>query len=442
MKTLDGWMAEQMALAGPLTRRALDAWQAERVRDAVAFARVASPFYRARHDWPEVEIASVGDIARLPFTAPADLLRNEPPLLALSQGDVARVVTLPSSGTSGPPKRLHFSPEDREATIDFFARGMGLFTRPGDRVAVTFPDGAAGGIVDGLASALTRLGAGCRRAPSPFDPAALAAWLRAERPDVLVGPPVPMLAAARLASCDGGAPLRARALLLSSDHVAASLAQSIGALFRAEVFQHWGMTETGYGGAVDCEAHCGCHLRENELLTEVVDAATGAPVAAGAIGEVVVTTLRRRAVPLIRYRTGDLARLIEEPCRCGSVLRRLDGFSGRAGEYVILPGGGALSLPRLDEALFAVEPVSDFAAAFEDGPPAMLSLSIAAPEAYCVPAVLDAIRVRLAEDAVVGPPMCEGRLSVETSFADGVLLPREGKRRFLKQEALPCARCC
>ena len=104
-------------------------------------------------------------------------------------------------------------------------------------------------------------------------------------------------------------------MLLSSDHVAESLARSLAVAWGAEVFRHWGMTETGYGGAVDCDFHCGCHLREDELLVEVVDPEIGAPAPAGAVGEIVVSTLRRRGAPLLRYRTGDLARLIDEPCR-------------------------------------------------------------------------------------------------------------------------------
>ena len=442
MNTLDGWVAERMGLAQPLTRAAIAACQADRLRDAVAYARAASPFYRARQDWPEIEIVAPEDVERLPFTAPADLLRGDPPLLAVSQGAVARVVTLATSGTSGPPKRMHFSAEDREATIDFFAHGMGLFTRAGDRVAVAFPGIGAGGIADGLAVALGRLGAECRRAPSPFDPIALVAWLRDERPDVVAGPPVPLLAAARVASCGGGPPLRARAVLLSSDHVAPSLARSINVAWGVEVFQHWGMTETGYGGAVECGRHCGCHLRENELLVEVVDAETGAPARAGTIGEVVVTTLSRRAVPLLRYRTGDMARLVDRPCSCGSVLRRLDGFSGRKGERVRLPGGGEITLPRLDDALFAVEAVNDFGAIFDHGPPATLSLSIAAPAPLRTNATLQAVHDRLAEDPVVGAAMREKRLRVETSFADAVLISREGKRRLLTREKARCAPCC
>jgi phenylacetate-coenzyme A ligase PaaK-like adenylate-forming protein len=352
------------------------------------------------------------------------------------------VVTHATSGTSGPPKRMHFSAEDREATIDFFTHGMGLFTRAGDRVAVAFPGISAGGIADGLAIAVGRLGSECRRAPSPFDPVALATWLRDERPDVIAGPPVPLLAAARVASCDGGSPLRARVVLLSSDHVAPSLARSINVAWEAEVFRHWGMTETGYGGAVECGRHCGCHLRENELLVEVVDAETGAPAPAGTIGEVVVTTLSRRAVPLVRYRTGDMARLVDQPCPCGSVLRRLDGFSGRKGESVRLPSSGEITLPLLDDALFAVEAVSDFAAMFDHGPPTTLSLSIAAPAPRRTKATLRAVHDRLAEDPIVGMAMREKRLRIETSFADAVLISREGKRRLLTREKASCARCC
>ena len=440
MTTLDGWMAKRMGLCEPLTRPALSAWQAGRVGEVVAYARKNSPFYRALDNWPDGEIRCPEDISGLPFTTAADLARNVPPLLALPQSAVQRVVTLTTSGGSGPPKRVHFSEADQEATIDFFAHGMGLFTKRGDRVAIAFPGGHVGGIADGLAVALSRLDAEARIAPAPFDPIALAEWLRAEKPDVIAGPPVPLIAAARVAAWDGEAPLSARALLLSSDYVAESLARSIGAAYGGEVYRHWGMTETGYGGAVDCCCHCGCHLREDELFAETIDPQTRAPALVGVLGEVVVTTLSRRAVPLIRYRTGDLARLIDQPCRCGSVLRRLDGFAGRLGAGVRLPGGGELTLPRLDEALFPVEAVNDFSAIYEAGDPATLDLSIASPPALRLPASLEAVYARLAADPVIGAAASEKRLIVEASFADAVAIKREGKRRLAVREKTRCSR--
>jgi phenylacetate-coenzyme A ligase PaaK-like adenylate-forming protein len=202
------------------------------------------------------------------------------------------------------------------------------------------------------------------------------------------------------------------------------------------------MTETGYGGAVDCAFHCGCHLREDELLVEVVDPATGKPAPAGAVGEVVVTTLRRRGAPLLRYRTGDLARLNEAPCPCGSALRRLDGFAGRVGAGAPLASGGELTLPRLDEALFAVEAVSDFAAVVERGAPATLTLSIAAPAPLRVAATLEAVRARLAADSVVGAALRLGALSVEAALADVAAFSSRAKRRLTIREAAPCAQRC
>ena len=296
---------------------------------------------------------------------------------------------------------------------------MALFTRPGDRVAIAFPGRSPGGVSAGLAAALRRLDAIPLVAPSSLNPDALAAWLRDERPDVVAGPPVPLLAAARAATHDGGARIRARAVLLSSDHVAASLARSLQpATSGAQVFHHWGMTETGCGGAVDCSHHCGCHLREDELLVEVVDPKTGAPAPAGVVGEVVVSTIRRRGAPLLRYRTGDLALLVDQPCACGSTLRRLDGFAGRIGGGAPLATGGESTLPQLDESLFAVEAISDFVAVVETGDPLTLKLSIASPSPLRVAATLAAVHARLAEDPVVGRALRAGRLRIEAGFCD------------------------
>jgi phenylacetate-CoA ligase len=438
--TLDLWMAARMGLAAPLMRQAIDAWQLARLNETIAHARAASPFYRAQRDWTDGPLARIDDLARLPFTAAADLLANDPPLLALSQSAIARVVTLETSGTSGSPKRLHFTPDDLESTVDFFHHGMALFARPGDRAAIAFPGRHPGGVAAGLAVSLRRLGVAPVVAPS-LDPLALAAWLRDERPDVVAGPPVPLLAAARFAAHDGGVPIRARAVLLSSDYVAESVARGLAAAWGAEVFRHWGMTETGYGGAVDCAFHCGCHLREDELLVEVVDPASGAPAPAGAVGEIVISTLRRRGTPLLRYRTGDLARLIESPCPCGSALKRLDGFAGRVGAGTRLPSGGELTLPRLDEALFAIDAVGDFAAVVEIGALATLKLSITAPASLRDAATLDAVGLRLAEDPVIGEALRAGALRVDAAFAE-VAFSSGVKRRLAIRESAPCALCC
>ena len=145
---------------------------------------------------------------------------------------------------------------------------------------------------------------------------------------------------------------------------------------------------------------------------------------------------------MLRYRTGDLARLIEAPCPCGSALRRLDGFAGRVGAGARLASGGELTLPRLDEALFAVEAVSDFAAVVEIGAPATLTLSIAAPAPLRVAATLEAVRARLAEDPVVGAALRAGALASRPPSPMSRRFRSLAKRRLAIREAAPCAQCC
>jgi phenylacetate-coenzyme A ligase PaaK-like adenylate-forming protein len=97
----------------------------------------------------------------------------------------------------------------------------------------------------------------------------------------------------------------------------------------------------------------GYHLREADLLFEIIDPVSGLPIPDGEWGEVVFTTLTRRGMPLIRYRTGDRSRFLTDPCPCGTVLRRLDRVSGRLAEAVPLPGGGTLSVTELDELILS-----------------------------------------------------------------------------------------
>jgi phenylacetate-coenzyme A ligase PaaK-like adenylate-forming protein len=151
-------------------------------------------------------------------------------------------------------------------------------------------------------------------------------------------------------------------VLLSADYVPKSASESISRTWRADVYGHYGMTETGLGGGVECRAKQGYHLREADLLFEIVDPTTGLPVPDGEYGEVVFSTLTRRGMPLLRYRTGDRSRFLTEPCSCGTVLRRLDHVTGRFSEAVPLPDGQTLSVTQLDELILSDPVISTFKA--------------------------------------------------------------------------------
>lgn len=435
---LDDWLAERHGLAPDFDRAALEALQFARLATTIDHARTHSPFYRARRDRLTGAIRSRADLARLPFTTAADLVRADPPLAAVSQSEIERFVTLPTSGTSGPPKRVCFSADDREATLDFFHHGMALFTRPHDRVAVAFPGDRPGGVGDGLAAALRRLGATPLIAPADATPRDLADFIRATGATIAAGPPVRFLAAARVSTADGGAPIRLRAVLVSSDHAAASLRRGLERAWGCAVHDHWGMTETGYGGAVECAAHAGRHIREADLLVEVVDPASGAPLAFGESGEIVITTLGRRALPLLRYRTGDRGRLLDAPCACGSRLLRLDGLDGRLDGDVVLADGLRLSMPRLDEILFDLEPVGDFDAVVVDGAPPTLRLVVATSPGRGGRAAVDAVRHAVAVDPTLGAALRSNGLRLAVNLGEAAIPPRVGKRRLLR-EAASCA---
>lgn len=436
--TLDDWLAKRHGLPRDFDRAALEALQFARLTDAIEHARAHSPFYRTRHDWPTGVLRSRADLARLPFTTPADLARADPPLAAVSQSAIARFVTLPTSGTSGPAKRVCFSAEDREATLDFFHHGMALFTRPGDVVAIAFPADRPGGVGDGLAAALRRLGATPAIVPADASAADLAAFLRASGATVAAGPPTRLLAAARTSLHDGGAAIRLRAVLVSSDHAAASLRRGLADAWGCAVHDHWGMTETGYGGAVECAAHAGLHLREADLLVEVVDPVRGVTLPFGESGEVVITTLGRRALPLLRYRTGDRGRLLDAPCACGSRLLRLDRLDGRLDGDVVLADGLRLSMPRLDEILFTVDAVGDYDAVLREDAPPRLRLTVATASARRGPEIVADIRRAVADDPGLGAALRAGRLGLDVDLVDATIRPGRAKRR-LNREAAPCA---
>lgn len=430
---MNDWVAERMGLHAPPTAAERDAYQLARIRETVAHARSQSPFYRTRRKWPETLPTRLDDMTGLPFTWPEDLIRNDPPLVAAPRDAIARMVTLDTSGTTGRPKRIAFAAADVEDTIDYFRHGMARFTRPDDRVGIVFPSSRPGSIGEDLIEASRRLGAmPLTLPPGPLSAETLLSWIRGERPDVLFGPPVPLLAAARLSHADGGPVPAIRAALISSEAAPRALIEALRRLWGCEVFDHWGMTETGYGGALDCACHTGAHVRETALFLEIVDPLSGAPRPPGAEGEIVLTTLRRTCLPLIRYRTGDLGRLIEAPCACGSVLRRLVGLGRRIGGAIPLAGGKAVSRIDLDETLFALPTVTDYTARIEDGTPAVLRIELAAaPDARTATSV-SCVRHDLLADAAIGPAVAKGDLILKIAQAEATLLAHAGKRRVTR----------
>jgi phenylacetate-coenzyme A ligase PaaK-like adenylate-forming protein len=131
------------------------------------------------------------------------------------------------------------------------------------------------------------------------------------------------------------------------------------------VYNHYGMTEMGLGGGVECVARRGYHLREADLYVEIVNPETGRPTAEGETGEIVFTTLTREGMPLVRYRTGDISRFIPGVCPCGTILKTLERVRYRVSGIVRVKRDSYLTIAHLDEALFSIEGVLDFDASWD-----------------------------------------------------------------------------
>ena len=133
--------------------------------------------------------------------------------------------------------------------------------------------------------------------------------------------------------------LALRVGIFGSERWGEAMRRRIEELLGIETFDIYGLTELyGPGAGIDCTRHQGIHYWDDYYLVEVIDPATGAALPPGAEGELVLTTLRKQAQPLLRYRTHDLSRLIREPCPCGSPYPRIDRIKGRSDDMFKVRG--------------------------------------------------------------------------------------------------------
>lgn len=276
----------------------------------------------------------------LPFTEETSLTGNPPRLLKASPKDIARIITVGTSGSTGEKKRIWFTEKDLFRTVDFFTPGMAPMVDEGDLVTVFMRGTGLYSIAGLLQAAVEPLGCSVKNHGDITDLGGAAEAAAAA--DCLVM--LPGDAAAMAALYPG---LRPKSVLLSADYIPQSVVRRIETTWKCRLFLHWGMTETGYGGAVTA-APGGPYLLRRDLFAEIVDPETGTRLPFGEQGEIVITTLQREGMPLTRYRTGDLGRLaIDENGRPG-----LTDLAGRISDPVPLPDGRSISIRMLDEILY------------------------------------------------------------------------------------------
>ena len=331
-----------------MTRESLDALKLRKLNALLKREKERGGFYRALPD----HLDSLEELQTLPFTTEEDLARSAPGLLLCSQGEIRRVLSDATSGTTGAAKRVFYTEGDCENTVKLFMAGLGELIFPGSVTMICFPFSGPFGLGDLIAEAVSRLGAKPLRLGAGLTYGEYADVMEREKPDTFVGMPVQLLSLLRV--CGRGSLRRA---LVSGDACPDSVIRGCEAILGSALFPHYGSREMALGGAISCPAHEGMHLREEQVIAEIVGE-NGAVLPDGEEGELVITTIGMEAMPLIRYRTGDYTRILPTPCPCGSAVQRLDTVRRR---------GDRSEIAELDEKLFRLPQVVDYRAWCRDG---------------------------------------------------------------------------
>ncbi len=324
------------------TRSELQDLQWRRLQDTLE--RVArSPFYQVKFkEWGLTPSSFQGldDIARLPFTSKADLRNGYPyGFLCVPRDQLVRLHV--SSGTTGQATAIFYTRKDVENWADLLARSMYMVgARPGD----TFQNLTGYGLFTGglgFHYGAERLGlltipAGAGNSKRQIQ------LMRDFSTNVIHIIPSYALLLMPIMEEMGVVPrrdLQLRIGCVGAEPYSEEVRRRIEDFYGIRVYNSYGLSEmNGPGVAFECPCQQGMHIWEDSYLVEVIDPQTLEPVADGTYGELVLTSLNREAMPLLRYRTKDLTRILTGECPCGRVHRRLDRMQGRSDDMFIIKG--------------------------------------------------------------------------------------------------------
>ena len=325
-----------------MTREQISALQLERLQATVRHC-MNSPFYKQRFEEiglkPE-DIKSLDDIRKIPFTTKADLRDTYPfGMASVPLRECTRLHS--SSGTTGTPTVILHTQKDLEEWANQVARNLWMVgLRPDD----VFQNSSGYGMFTG------GLGFqyGAERMGMLTIPAAAGNSLRQIKFMTDFGTTalhaVPsyvtrLYEVMQSAGVDPRKDTKLKVLAIGAEPHSEEQRQRIEEMMGVKAYNSFGMSEMcGPGVGFECQEQNGLHFWEDYYIVEIVDPETLEPVADGEIGELVLTTLCREAMPLLRYRTRDLTRVLGRSCPCGRNHVRIDRMRGRSDDMMVLRG--------------------------------------------------------------------------------------------------------
>lgn len=326
-----------------MPRKELEALQLEKLKWTVNYCYNNTAFYHKKLTDAGVfdgsKIKQLSDIQYIPYTTKDDFRDNYPfGMMGVPMKDVVRLHA--SSGTTGKPTVGVYTKEDLDVWSDCVARvAMAGGVTADDIVQISFGYGLFTGAL-GLHYGLEKVGAMVIPASSGNTEKQLM-MMRDFGVTGLVATPSYALYLSE-AIKDSGYPLsdyKLRLGILGSEPCTPEMREQIEKNMGVFVSDNYGMTELGGPGVSgDCPVRDGMHFAEDHFLPEIIDRETDMPLGEGEVGELVVTTLSKKGMPVLRYRTKDVTKLTYEPCACGRTHARMSKTMGRTDDMLIIKG--------------------------------------------------------------------------------------------------------
>ena len=325
-----------------MSRDEISALQLERLKKIVRYAYERVPFYTKKFDEaglrPE-DIRTLEDINKIPFTTKTDLRDNYPyGLMAVEMDDIVRVHA--SSGTSGKPTVVFYTKNDMEMWTECMAR---LVAAAGgtknDIVQITFGYGLFTGAL-GLHQGWARIGASVVPASSGNTERQVM-LMKDLGVTAIVGTPSYALHISEVMKKMGykKEDFKLRIGMFGSEASSVEMHRELEEKLGVFPTDNYGLSEIiGPGVSGECEAKLGMHINEDHFYPEIVSRDTLEPLPDGEWGELVLTTLTKEGLPMLRYRTKDITRITRGRCDCGRTTARMDRIRGRSDDMLKIRG--------------------------------------------------------------------------------------------------------
>ena len=337
--------------------------QLERLQKTVADVYARVPFYRSRLDEAGIkpeEIRSLEDLQKIPFTTKIDFRDNYPfGMFARPMKEIVRIHA--SSGTTGKPKVVGYTRKDMEVWSDLIARLVMMVGGSDEDVAqVAFGYGLfTGGF--GLHQGLEKVGVTVVPMSSGNTEKQIM-LMRDFGSTILIATPTYALHIADMLE-EMNVPkeeIKLRIGMFGGEGHTEEMRKVLESRLGIISTENYGLSEVmGPGVAGECVYKNGQHIAEDCFIIEIIDPETGEPLPDGEMGEVVITTINKEGIPVLRYRTHDISYIISEPCECGRTSRKLAKMQGRTDDMLIIRGVNVFP-SQVESVLLGIDHISPY----------------------------------------------------------------------------------